>query len=213
MGVNAGKLIALEGLDGCGKSSQHQRLAARLRGAGIDVLTTREPTDGPMGQRIRTLARSEETVPARTELDWFLRDRRQHVDEVIAPALAAGQWVLSDRYTLSSVAYQGARGLDWRAILEQGEADFPRPDLVLLFEVPVEVGLERVAARGGVSEPHFERREFLEEVAAIFANLDCDYIERIDARPGLDAVTLQLVQALEARFGLGLAAPASGGTR
>ena len=202
--MKRGKLIAFEGIDGCGKTTQLRRLAAGLRASGADVVATFEPTTGEMGQRIRAMARSGDSVPPETELDWFLTDRREHVETVVEPQLAAGKWVLCDRYTLSSVAYQGARGLDWRSILERSESDFPRPDLVLLFEVPAALGLERVTTRGGVLEPQFEEQDFLEQVARIFSELDCDYIERIDARPDPDNVTQKTVQALERRLGVRL---------
>ena len=106
--------------------------------------------------------------------------------------------MLPDRYTLSSVAYQGARGLDWRRILEEGEARFPVPDLVLLFDVTPEVGLERVAVRGGAREERFESRPYLEKVAAIFAAIDRPYIERIDANREPDAITEDALRAIRA---------------
>jgi dTMP kinase len=180
--------VAFEGLDGCGKSTQIRRLARDLEAAGHDVLATREPTDGHWGRRIREMARSGEPVTPEEELRWFVEDRRQHVTEVLAPALRAGRVVLTDRYYLSTVAYQGARGLDWRKILAESEAEFPAPDLVLLLEVEPEVGLERVRARGGHLETVFERRELLERVAEIFRSIDRAYLERVPAHGAPDEV-------------------------
>ena len=97
-------MIAFEGLDGSGKSTQLERLAARLRAAGCDVVTTHEPTTFPSGQRIREMARSGQPLAPEEELRWFVEDRRVHVAEVIAPALRAGQIVLTDRYYVSTVA-------------------------------------------------------------------------------------------------------------
>lgn len=200
--MNRGRLLALEGLDGCGKSTQVEPLAEALRGAGHDVLTTREPTDGPHGRRIREMARSGECVAPEEELRWFVADRRQHVAQVVEPALAAGRVVLTDRYYLSSVAYQGARGLDWTTILADSEREFPAPDLALLFEIDPAEGLARVQARGGALEHGFERPEFLARVAEIFRALDRPYVARIAAAASLDAVSRAVRQCVRERLGL-----------
>jgi dTMP kinase len=200
--VNGGRLLALEGLDGCGKSTQLEPLAAALRAAGRDVVATREPSDGPHGRRIREMASSAEGVAPQEELRWFVEDRRQHVAEVIAPALAAGRVVVTDRYYLSSVAYQGARGIDWREILADSEREFPIPDLVLLFEIAPEVGLARVRARGGPLERAFERAEYLVQVAEIFRALDRPYIERVDASASADAVAESVRARVHERLAL-----------
>jgi dTMP kinase len=115
---------------------------------------------------------------------------------VIAPALEAGRTVVTDRYFLSTVAYQGARGLDWREILRESEARFPRPDLVLLFEVSPELGLSRVRARAGTEEPAFERVDYLARVAEIFAAIERDYLVRVDARGDEAAVREALARPL-----------------
>ena len=179
--MNRGRLVVFEGVDGGGKSTQVALLADELRRRGVDPLVTKEPTDGAWGRRIRAMARSGERVAAEEELRWFLEDRREHVATELAPALDAGRVVLCDRYTLSTVAYQGARGLDPAALLATAEAEFPLPDLALLFEVDPAAGLARVAARGGVAEPAFEEVEYLSRVAAVFRSLDRPYIVRIDA--------------------------------
>ena len=179
--MNRGRLVVFEGVDGGGKSTQVALLADELRRRGVDPLVTKEPTDGAWGRRIRAMARSGERVAAEEELRWFLEDRREHVATELAPALDAGRVVLCDRYTLSTVAYQGARGLDPAALLAAAEAEFPLPDLALLFEVDPAAGLARVAARGGVAEPAFEEVEYLSRVAAVFRSLDRPYIVRIDA--------------------------------
>ena len=112
--------------------------------------------------------------------------------EVIAPALARGAVVLSDRYFLSTVAYQGARGLDPQQLLAANEAEFPLPDLALLLELPPADGLARVAARGGPAEPAFERADFLARVREIFDALDRPYLERIDAAGAPGAVDARI---------------------
>ena len=194
--MSRGRLIALEGLDGSGKSTQLPLLVAFLRDAGHDVVATREPTDGEWGRKIRVMAQTGDRPPADEELRWFMEDRQQHVQEVIAPALETGRTVVTDRYFLSSVAYQGARGLDWREILRESEARFPLPLRVILFEVTPEVGLARVQSRAGTAEPAFERADYLARVAEIFAAIERDYVVRLDASGDEAGVRRAAVQAL-----------------
>jgi dTMP kinase len=203
--VNRGRLIVFEGLDGAGKSTQLRRLAVALRARGHVCIETHEPTDGPLGRRIREHARAGPRVTPEVECSWFIEDRREHVRDVIEPALAAGQIALCDRYTLSTVAYQGARGLDWRRLLAQAEREFPLPDLVLLFEIDPSIGLARVDARGAPRDQAFERVDYLREVARIFAALGCRYLARIDAARGEDAVFADVRSEVARRLGLAVA--------
>jgi dTMP kinase len=200
--VNRGRLIVLEGLDGTGKSTQLPRLARRLAAPGREVVTTREPYDCAPGRKIRELAQRHVPVAAEEELALFVAQRRLHVRERIAPALARGAIVLSDRYFLSTVAYQGARGLDPLRLLAESEAEFPLPDLVLLLVLPPADGLARVAARGGAAEPAFEHADFLARVREIFDALDRPYIERVDAAGAPDEVEGRLAAAIQSRLGL-----------
>jgi len=201
--VTIGSLLVFEGLDGSGKSTQLARLAQRLGAAGHQVVSTAEPyMGGGWGPRIREMARSGRPLAPPEELRWFLEQRREHVRDVIAPALAGGQVVLSDRYFLSTAAYQGARGLDRDEILRASEAEFPVPDLVLLLDVHAEEGLGRISGRSGHAEPVFERREFQERVAAQFAALDRPYIARIAGTADVDAVEVHVVAAVTDRTDL-----------
>ncbi|MBT39814.1 MAG: dTMP kinase [Deltaproteobacteria bacterium] len=197
----SGRLLAFEGLDGCGKTTQVERLAARLSAAGHDVLATREPTDGEWGRRIRARTLEGERAEPAEELRWFLEDRREHVAREIAPALEAGRVVLTDRYTLSTVAYQGARGIDWRTLLAEAEAEFPVPDLVVLLELEPATGMQRVRARGGPREA-FEDRENLERVAEIFRAIAADYVARIPGSGSTDAVEVAIAACVDQRLGL-----------
>jgi dTMP kinase len=206
LSVNRGPLIAFEGIDGCGKSTQIRRLATRLEAAGVCVVKTFEPTRGEWGQRIRAMARSGERVPAEDELAWFMADRAEHVAELVEPARARGDWVLTDRYYLSTVAYQGARGLDASAILAESERRFPAPDLCLLFEVPARIGLQRVQSRGGIAEPVFEELGFLERVEAAFEALDLPYLARIDAQRDEAEIEADVLRIVGARFDVDLSA-------
>jgi dTMP kinase len=196
--VERGLLIVFEGLDGCGKSTQLDLLCARLRAAQHEVIPTKEPTDGPVGRRIREMARSQTRVTPEQELEWFMEDRREHVREVVEPGLAAGAIVLSDRYWLSNVAYQGARGLDAEAIARANQSEFPDPDLALIFEIPAADGLARVNARGGVAEPAFEELEFLTRAAEVFASIEQPWVERIDAGPSVEQIHQVVVERVRA---------------
>ena len=200
--MNRGRLVVFEGIDGSGKSTQLRLLAEALRARGIEPVVTREPTGGPFGQRIRAMARSGERVAPEEELRWFLEDRREHVARVIEPGLAAGRVVLSDRYFLSTVAYQGARGSDPELLLAQAEAEFPLPDLALVFAVAPATGLARVAARGSAAEPAFEDLALLARVAARFRSLDRPYLAHLDASGDAASVHAAVLALVRQRIAL-----------
>ncbi len=183
-----GILIAFEGIDGTGKSTQVDLLARRLRGEGLMVLATREPTDGPYGRRIREMFLRRAALTPTEELRLFVEDRREHVSGLIAPALAAGKVVLTDRYYFSTVAYQGAAGHDPAAVLAINEAFAPRPDLILLLEAPPAVGVRRVRELRGESLNDFEQEDYLKRVAEIFAGFNDPRLRRIDAVGGIELV-------------------------
>ncbi|GIX48007.1 MAG: thymidylate kinase [Candidatus Tectimicrobiota bacterium] len=193
-----GLLIVFEGLDGAGKTTQLQRLAARLAQAGYDVVCLKEPSSGPWGQKIRQLAAQGRR--AAQELEWFLADRRDNVEHHIAPALAQGKIVLLDRYYFSTMAYQGALGYDPAVIQKRNEAFAPPPDLVLLLEVPAEVGLERLQR----PRDAFEELDYLRRVEEIFARLHFPTLRRIPGTLPPEEVHARVwaqVQALLARQG------------
>lgn len=199
--MNRGSLIVLEGIDGSGKSTQLPRLAARLEAAGRRVVRTREPYDCPAGRAIRAMARSGARVAPEQELAWFFEQRRAHVREVVRPALARGDVVLSDRYFVSTAAYQGARGLDAAAILAASEAEFPVPDLVVWLDLPPDEGLARAAQRGEPHEPAFEERSFLERVRAVLTGIERPYLVRVDARGTPAEVEARILAAVRTRLG------------
>jgi dTMP kinase len=199
--VNPGFLLALEGIDGSGKSTAAEGIVSALRGEGRTVVATREPTEGEWGRRIREMAASGRTVSPSEELRWFVEDRREHVAQVIAPGLAAGSVVVTDRYFLSSVAYQGARGLDWRGILQESEEQFPIPDLALLFRIDPAAGLERIRGRGHRAEPAFEERRFLLRVAAIYEAVERPWLQRIPAQRSPEIVLADALVRVRAALG------------
>ena len=164
-----GLFITLEGPEGAGKSTNREYLAERLREQGVDVLLTREPGGTPLAERIRELLLdpSGEPMAADTELLLVFAARAQHLQQVIRPALAKGCVVLCDRFTDATYAYQGGgRGLSIERIaqLEQFVQGELRPDLTLIFDLPVEVGRARAAARGRLDRFEQEGRGFFEAV-------------------------------------------------
>jgi dTMP kinase len=177
-----GVLLALEGVDGSGKTTQAHLLAGALKRRGLMVLLTREPTSGPAGQSLRRyLAGPTRHLNPAVELARFIADRREHVAQVIKPALAAGQVVITDRYYYSSVAYQGALGLDPARILAINEAFAPRPHLVFILTLAPAAAVARLRRSPGRLRQVSESRAYLEEVAAIYASLTGPHIHRVDA--------------------------------
>jgi dTMP kinase len=187
--LSRGLLIVFEGLDGAGKTTQVRFLEARLRYAGYDVVCLKEPTEGIWGQKLRHLAQyGREQVSPAVELEWFLQDRHEDVEQNIRPALARGQIVLLDRYYFSTMAYQGALQGDVEEIRVRNEAFAPPPDLLFILEIPPEVGLQRVRQREAGALSHFERLASLTRVAAIFAAMQFPYLRRLDASQAASTV-------------------------
>nr|WP_232244344.1 dTMP kinase [Pseudomonas putida] len=188
--------ITLEGPEGAGKSTNRDYLAARLREQGLDVVLTREPGGTPLAEKIRELllAPSAEVMAADTELLLVFAARAQHLAEVIRPALARGAVVLCDRFTDATYAYQGGgRGLSVERIaaLEQFVQADLRPDLTLVFDLPVEVGLARAAARGRLDRFEQEGQAFFEAVRQAYlqrAHGEPQRYSLLDAAQPLEAV-------------------------
>lgn len=186
-----GLLIVFEGIDGAGKTTQAAALAEKLVSVGLDVVCSKEPTSGPWGQKLRGSASSGRLSPEE-ELAAFVEDRREHVQGLIRPALDAGKVVILDRYYFSTAAYQGARGMDWRSILETNESFAPQPDVLVILGVEPKVGMARIAARGD-SANLFERETDLAASAAIFAEIEKPYLLRIDGHRGKQEITAAIL--------------------
>ncbi|MFG0397813.1 dTMP kinase [Pseudomonas putida] len=191
----SGLFITLEGPEGAGKSTNRDYLAARLREHGLDVVLTREPGGTPLAEKVRELllAPSDEGMAADTELLLVFAARAQHLAQVIRPALARGSVVLCDRFTDATYAYQGGgRGLSVERIaaLEQFVQGNLRPDLTLVFDLPVEVGLARAAARGRLDRFEQEGQAFFEAVRQA-------YLQRAQGAPQRYSL-LDAAQSLEA---------------
>jgi dTMP kinase len=191
-----GMLIAFEGIDGTGKTTQIELLAEALRQRGLGVVTTREPTDGQYGRKIRQLYKNRKSVTPEEELALFLDDRREHVAQVIGPALVSGQVVLTDRYYYSTAAYQGAAGHDPQKIIAANELFAPVPDMVIMLEAPVSLGVHRVQKLRGETLNDFEQEETLARVAKIFASLNSPNIRRIDGTGAAGAVHELIMKAV-----------------
>jgi dTMP kinase len=186
--------IVFEGIDGAGKSAQVQLLALKLRADGLAVLVTAEPSNGPVGAIIRNLSSRPEVTE---EERLFRDDRRDHVSNVILPAIASGTSVICDRYVYSSAAYQGARGLDPDEIVRAN--DFaPKPDLVFILELPVEEALGRIQTSRKTACSIFEEIENLKRVAEIYKRFRGPEIRRIDALRPLEQVSREIAELVEA---------------
>ncbi len=179
-----GVLIALEGIDGSGKSTQTQLLAAGLTKLGREVVLTKEPTDGITGQKLRRyLSGPARHLSPEDELHLFIADRREHVEQIIKPGLDAGKIVITDRYYFSSVAYQGALGIDPDRILALNESFAPRPDLVFILNLNVPQAMKRLAKLGKGGLQLSESPPYLKQVALIYAGLAGAHIRQLDASP------------------------------
>lgn len=195
-----GLFITLEGPEGAGKSTNREYLAQRLREHGLDVVLTREPGGTPLAERIRELllTPADEPMNSDTELLLVFAARAQHLAQVIHPALARGAVVLCDRFTDATYAYQGGgRGLSVQRIeqLEHFVQGDKRPDLTLIFDLPVEVGLSRAAARGRLDRFEQEGLNFFEAVRSAYLNRAGQNPQRyrvVDAGQSLAAVQQDL---------------------
>lgn len=194
-----GFVVAVEGIDGAGKTTQVRLLNDYLQNQGINTLLSKEPTDSVFGQKIRELAQGKrKSTDPQKEYQLFVDDRKLHVKNIIKPALADGKVVILDRYYFSTMAYQGALGLDPAAIKVENEAFSPIPEVVFIITVPPAVGIDRI--RNGRKEiPNaFEHEENLKKVASIFETITCPSIKRIDGTAPIDQVHNSVVSLMDA---------------
>lgn len=186
--------IVFEGIDGTGKSTQVQLLAEALKAQGHEVITSKEPTDGPHGTRLRNSAETGRLTP-QEELDLFHLDRREHVENLIQPALQRGAYVILDRYYFSTMAYQGIRGFDPAEIRQTNEKFAPQPDLVIILELDLDSALSRIGVRDGQAN-EFEQRDNLQKCHDVFATLNDKFIRRINAAQTPEEVHQQVLNTL-----------------
>ena len=198
-----GRFLTLEGGEGAGKSTLLAGLRAWLVAAGVDPVFTREPGGTPLGEAVRSLLLDPaHGICAEAELLLVFAARAQHVREVIVPALAGGRWVVSDRFTDASFAYQGGgRGQPFTRIEELASwaAMGLRPDVTLLLDLPVSTGRERVAGRGEADRIEAEADGFFERVRAVYrerAQAEPDRFHLLDASASPEAVLAEAIAAI-----------------
>jgi len=202
---NTGKLITLEGGEGVGKTTNLQYITHVLTSRGIDLVVTREPGGTRLAESIRSLLLSEhdEKISEMTELLLIFAARAQHLSKVIIPALTNGKWVVSDRFTDATYAYQGGgRGLNEQTIaqLEQIVQGDLRPDLTLVLDLAPEIGLERARKRAALDRFEREKLEFFSRVREAYrhrAALEPQRCVLVDASRPLDEVQHDIFEALE----------------
>jgi len=205
-----GAFISLEGIEGVGKSTNLEFVAATIRRAGHEVITTREPGGTPFGETVRDwiLNGDHGQLSADIEALLMFAARARHLEQVIRPTLAAGKWIVCDRFSDATFAYQGGGRGASSTLLENLKTEIQRglePDLTLLLDAPLDVGTSRIASR---TPDHFEReqRPFFERVRAAYLSLAAAHSERmkiIDASQALDLVQRQIddhLRLLLARF-------------
>jgi dTMP kinase len=178
--MSQGWLFVIEGIDGAGKSTQVRSLVRRLRERGLRTAALREPTRGRFGREIKRLAKRRDSLTPAQELDLFLKDRRDDVERHIRPALDSGAAVVLDRYYFSTIAYQGAKGLDPVRIRRLNERFAPKPDLVFILDLPAASGLGRIRGRK-TRDLLFEREAYLRRVRRIFAGFRGPRFVHLDA--------------------------------
>ncbi len=200
-----GRFITIEGGEGGGKSTNLAHVRARLETAGIELVETREPGGTELGEKLRSLLLEPGEAPIGEDAELLLMfaARAQHIRQVIEPALAAGHWVLCDRFTDASFAYQGGgRGIaeERIAALAEWVQQGLQPDLTLLLDLPVEQGMARAGKRGALDRFEQEEMAFFERVRAAYLGLAEAHPDRfrvIDASPELSAVQAQIDRVLD----------------
>ena len=203
--ANQGLFITVEGTEGVGKSTNMTFIEAWLKKAGKELVITREPGGTALGEKLRgvLLDAKEQSMSDDTELLLMFAARAQHLKEVILPALEAGKWVLCDRFTDSTYAYQGGgRGIDLSRIaqLEQWVQGDRRPDMTLILDLPIDIGLERAGKRSTPDRFELEKYDFFNKVRDTFLALAAASPERyevIDASPSIEQVQQSIQTVLE----------------
>jgi dTMP kinase len=186
MRLEKGFLVVFEGIDGSGKSTQARRLVRKLKALGYEVVSLREPTRGRWGRAIKKLAKMDGSLTPGEELNLFVKDRRENVRKNIGPALAAKKIVVLDRYYFSTIAYQGAKGIDPARIRRLNEEFAVKPDLVFILDIEAGRGLDRIRERKK-KDLLFEREAYLARVRKIFNGFRGRRFRHLDAaRPKED---------------------------
>ena len=200
------KFITLEGIEGSGKTSSLKSITDLLDKKNISYVVTREPGGSSIGKELRAILLDPETeISPEVELMLMLSDRKDHVEKIILPNLEKGNWVVSDRFMDSSIAYQGGgRQLGKKFIISLSEyLNLPQPDLTLLFDLPVETSLSRVKARGELDRFEKEELEFHKRIRNTYLDLaknNSNRIKIIDSSQKIESMLNNVKQAIEKLF-------------
>ncbi|PCJ26055.1 MAG: dTMP kinase [SAR86 cluster bacterium] len=207
-----GYFITIEGIEGVGKSTNIATLTKFLEEKGVEYIVTREPGGTELAEKIRELLLeiSEESITELSELLLVFAARAQHIEKLIKPALQSGKWVVCDRFTDATFAYQGGgRGLDQKIIsaLQSMVQDELRPDLTIILDLDPETGLERATKRGSLDRFEQEKIEFFARVRQSYLDIAAAEPQRcvvVDASKPLEAVKSDLLNMLEQKLGTAL---------
>lgn len=189
--LSRGVLIVLEGIDGTGKSTQAEILHDGLESAGYDSVRFREPSDSRWGREIREKAARADSLTPEEELELFQADRRDNVKRHLKPALDQKKVVILDRYYFSTIAYQGAKGIDPERIRRENELFAVPPDLVFILDIHPGHGLGRIEGRGPRALL-FEREDYLEKVRRIFHSFQGERFVHLDASEAVETITSRI---------------------
>lgn len=193
--LKKGVLIVIEGIDGAGKSTQAEILLDRLKAKGYEVAYFQEPSESKWGREIKKRALFPDSLSPDEELDLFLKDRRENVERNLKPALKEGKIVILDRYYYSTIAYQGAKGIDKEMIRKANEEFVVKPDLVFILDIDAKRGLERIQDRKN-KDKLFEREDYLVKVRKIFRNFKGENIVHIDALKPRDEISEEIEESI-----------------
>ena len=189
--MKKGFLIVIEGIDGAGKSTQAEILMNRLQERGFDVVYFREPSGSRWGQEIKRKALDQDSITPEEELELFQKDRKENVEKNLKPALERNKIVVLDRYYFSTIAYQGAKGIDEERIKRMNEEFAVKPDLVFILDIDPHEGLDRIRNRSK-KDRLFERADYLAKVREIFRGFKGKKFIHIDARMPVEVISARI---------------------
>lgn len=190
-----GKLIVIEGIDGSGKSTCAKNLTEKLNSINIKTIYTFEPTHSHYGAKLKEGMLSED-LDAEEELLLFVKDRKEHIEYMIKPALEEGYFIILDRYFYSSIAYQGAKGIDINRIINMHKGFIIKPDIVFIFHLPIDIALNRIISKRGIAD-RFENETYLKKVDKIFHSFNEPFIYHIDTDKDIKIINDELFNILE----------------
>lgn len=190
-----GKLIVIEGIDGSGKSTCAKNLTEKLNSINLKTIYTFEPTHLHYGAKLRDSMLSE-NLDAEEELNLFIEDRKEHIESMIKPAIEDGYFIILDRYFYSSIAYQGAKGIDINRIINMHKDFIVKPDIVFIFHIPIDIALNRIISKRGIAD-RFENETYLKKVDKIFHSFKEPFIYHIDTDKDIKIINDELFNILE----------------